>query len=70
MALGGSPPRDPLTPPISQPHIYGLSLPLPLRHSRGLHGNPVLDRILDSRLLARMTAGRGKGQTKRGGFPA
>ena len=26
-------------------------------HSRGRHGNPVLDRILDSRLLARMTAG-------------
>ena len=55
MALGGAPPRDPLIPPIIQaPPHRPLS---PRCHSRGPHGNLVLDRILDSRLLARMTAG-------------
>ena len=39
------------------------------RHSRGLHGNPVLDRILDSRLLARMTEGEGGDGLNGAGFP-
>ena len=51
MALGGDPPRDPLTPRQPSPLARSLiGLSPPRRHSRGPHGNPVLDRILDPRL--------------------
>ncbi len=51
MALGGDPPRDPLTPRQPSPLARSLiGLSPPRRHSRGLHGNPVLDRILGPRL--------------------
>ncbi len=44
MALGGDPPRDPLAPPLSvKPLSLAPSSASPLRHSRGLHGNPVLE---------------------------
>ena len=69
MALGGDPPRDPLAPPSAQAPLARslIGLSPPRRHSRGLHGNPVLDRILDPRL---QRESQEKGSDKnRTGFP-